>query len=127
MSEVFEDLENEKGIDGVGLHFIDINAETQIARAEQYSGVFSEHICGHNIEVSELNRIKEVFGIQVTNNTYDNSEILHTDHFFILRNEAEGWVIDRVLSNDASVDVMKDAIRSVIKETIEINNERITQ
>lgn len=116
MTKVFEDLKNEKDMDGVGLHFIDINAETQIARAEQYTGVFSEHICGHNIEVSELSRIKETFGIQVTNNNYDNSEILHTDHFFIVRNDAGSWVIDRVLSNDVSADVMKEAIRSVFEE-----------
>lgn len=94
----------------VGAHFLDVNAQTQISRANQYSLAFSEHIQGHNLNAEELEVLKEEFGLSILRSRDENEEIFHTDYFFILSRDREDWTIHKVLSNNSNKETLAAAI-----------------
>jgi cytochrome oxidase Cu insertion factor (SCO1/SenC/PrrC family) len=101
-----------------GGYFVDINAETQIGRAHQYSGAFSEHIKGRNVNYEELEEFKQEFGLSILKEKGDTGEIFHTDHFFVLKREAEVWVIKKIIANQTRPQIIAEAIEQELAAKI---------
>lgn len=101
----------------IGGYFVDVNAETQVQRASEYGSHFSKFIEGVNVDAETLKSLRSEFGLTVfdTNRTVD--EIIHTDHFFILKKENDGWRISRVLANKSENIIIKQAIQQELRST----------
>ena len=54
----------------LGGFFVDVNAETQIARAEEYGLYFSSNIKGVNTNQEKLDHLRKQFGL----NVYDTNK-----------------------------------------------------
>ena len=116
LGEVVEDIKAENPEAELGAYFIDVNAETQVQRAHQYSQYFSKEIVGVNVTKEELDDLKKLFGITVIDTNRPVDEIIHTDHFFVVERDAEGWRIARVISNESNKSTIKEAIEQVLED-----------
>ena len=115
-----EILIDEPGFE-LGAFFVDVNAEAQIQRADEYSKYFSENIAGVNLNSTELDNLRTLFGITVIDTKREMDRIIHTDHFFIFKQEVTGWEIAKILPNTSTKEELKSAIKNTIFE-----NEGIT-
>ena len=115
LGEVIEDVKKENPEASLGAYFVDVNAETQVRRAHQYSQFFSDDIVGVNVNKAELDQLKRLFGITVVDTNRDMNEIIHTDHFFVVKHTTDGWRIARVLSNESNKDTIKEVVDQVLE------------
>ncbi len=94
----------------VGGHFVDVNAETQIHRTNEYSSSFSKSIQGVSVDHETLNDLRGDFGLNIFEMNREIDPIIHTDHFFIMEKEPDGWTVARVLANESDKNIIKQAI-----------------
>ena len=70
LAEVLDELKKEDLELSLGGFFVDVNAETQIARAEEYGLYFSSNIKGVNTNQEKLDHLRKQFGL----NVYDTNK-----------------------------------------------------
>lgn len=116
LGEVMDEIRDENPDASLGAYFIDVNAETQVQRAHQYSQFFSKEIVGINVSQEELNELKKMFGITVVDTNRSMDEIIHTDHFYIVRRDTDNWRIAKVLSNESNQTTIKSSIIQVLAD-----------
>ena len=114
LGDVLDDLSAQYPEAKFGGFFIDVNADTQIKRAEEYGLHFSKAIVGKNVDQIELNKLRAQFGLNIFDTNRPSDEIIHTDHFFIVQKNADTWKIEHVLANEVSEEVMSKAIESAL-------------
>jgi protein SCO1/2 len=110
LGDVLEEIRNEHPEIEIGGIFVDVNAETQIRRAHEYSQYFSSTITGVNVSKSELDRLRKQFGIQVYQTADPIDMIAHTDHFFLVEKDSQRWKINEVFANQTTKQVLKKSI-----------------
>ncbi len=114
LGEVLDELRSVYPNEKFGGFFIDVNANTQIARANEYGKHFSEEIVGKNVTIEELNALRAQFGLNIFDTGREADDLGHTDHFFIVEKHQVSWKIEKVLSNGISKEDLKTAIESAI-------------
>lgn len=117
LGEVIDSLKVEYPDKRFGGTFVDINAETQVGRANQYSEAFSPYISGKNVGHEELEELKEEFGLSILDDTEQSGEIFHTDHFFVLQKRGEDWEIIRVLANSTTKLTIYNVLEGLLKRS----------
>ena len=117
LGEVIDSLKADYPDEKFGGMFLDINAETQINRANQYSLAFSEYITGWNVPREKLKELKEEFGISILKSPDASGEIFHTENYYIVQKKGTSWVIEKVIANETD----KHIIYTAIKQSIDIN------
>lgn len=115
LGEVIDSLKVNYPDKSFGGYFVDINAETQIGRANHYSHAFSPNITGKNVGQEELEKLKKEFGLSILDDTDNSGEIFHTDHFFVVQKEGDDWKILRVLANSTTKETIYNVLEEVLK------------
>ena len=114
INEVLETIKEETPELRVGAFFVDVNVNGQIQRADEYSKFFSKNIKGVNVSKSELESLKKMFGLVVYQSERIETEIIHSDHFYILKKNADTWSIAFVLPNESGQKMIKEKIEKAI-------------
>lgn len=116
LGEVLDSLKLKQSTLQFGGVFIDINAETQIKRANAYSSAFSKYIIGNNVDNDELDKLRKQFGLSILKKDDGTDEIFHTDHFFVLKKKNDDWEIERVISNQTKKQVIYEVVNELLNE-----------
>ena len=114
IGDVLDELKSADPTLSIGGHFVDVNAEAQIQRANEYSLNFSKSIVGVNVDQEMLHGLRKEFGLNVFNTNRETDPITHTDHFFLMKKVENGWTIARVLANETNKIIIKEAIEQEI-------------
>ncbi|MCG8374299.1 MAG: SCO family protein [Balneolales bacterium] len=118
LGEVLDEIHEKNKYAGVGGIFVDVNASVQIQRAHEYGQYFSEKISGYNVTEEELKDLKSDFGLNVIGSGQPGEEIVHTDHFFIVKKTDSEWKVLKVIANQ----VNRKELNESIKEFLVQNN-----
>lgn len=101
----------------VGGMFIEVKSMQEYTKrniSELYTAGFSQNIKGYTPDIESYRKLSEEFIIKLYNGGSGNSQISHTDHFFLLTREHDQWVIQRVLDNNSSKAQMIEIISNTI-------------
>lgn len=94
----------------VGGIFVDVNAASKIERTHEYVSNFSTHIVGVNTSETNLKRLRADFALNIYEVNRSVNDISHTDHFFVLKREHEGWRVAKVLANESDDQILINTI-----------------
>ncbi|WP_185957139.1 SCO family protein [Gracilimonas mengyeensis] len=109
-----DSLRTERPGISAGITFVDINAQTQLNRAETYGKSFSNDIRGINTDAELLEKLKKDFSLRIKSDPVNPYDIDHTDHFYILNKKEGKWRISRVLANISDKKTLEHAIISAL-------------
>lgn len=115
IGDVVDEVKVEYPDSKLGGLFVDVNAETQIKRANEYSLGFSSSFKGVNVDQQTIKNLRSEFGLNVIDTNREIDEIIHTDHFFVLKKEQDKWSIARILANNTDQITIKNAIRQELE------------
>ena len=114
VSAVLASVKKEYPSANLGGSFFDINTDSDLDRANEYSQFFSEEIKGEKLAKSELEKLKQEFALRVKQGVDNPVELFHTDYFFILKRRGQNWEIARVLANNINEDDFKKILIELV-------------
>lgn len=113
IGEALKQVESASETIRAGATFADINYHRTYELAERYSSAFSpadNTIRGIHLNERQVRELSAVFGLRIVNHTGNLADIQHTDHLFVLRRAADGWILDTILPTSTPASQIKDAL-----------------
>lgn len=111
LGKVLDSLEKEYPQKSVGAVFVDVRKQADSLSATKFGDQFSANIKGTYLAEEDRQQVISDFVLQLKS-ADKHSPLLHTDHFFVLKKEANNWRILRVLANSTSVLKIKNTLRN---------------
>jgi cytochrome oxidase Cu insertion factor (SCO1/SenC/PrrC family) len=81
--------------------------------ASNYSESFSSKIRGYTPDFNEYQQLAKEFILKVYRSRDNTAQISHTDHFFLLKQENEKWIIQRVIKNSVDAEELAEIVGQI--------------
>lgn len=110
MSVLVDELNDENPDVKVGALFADVASLGNMTSADAYAGAYSEHLRGINLRSSDIKRIRSDFVVRSRKTGRGNTDISHTDHFFVVEKADRLWRIKSIWPNGTKISLIKKSL-----------------